>query len=534
MKRMLHRLVYSKWFHLFVNAALFVILAWLLPIHFETNDDVAMCMIASGKYTGTPDGHIVYANALFGWLIAGLYSLTKAVEWYTLVLCVAQVVAMTGITYAMVTETRMKNILKIVFVLFLYVFWARLIMALQFTTTAGLLCASGCMSLLRLNRKWRIAGLCMVVVASFIRFNASAMVGLLFAPMFLAAWVRDKKYAFWLGAVLLLVMVGVVGDKLCYRTQDWKEYKEYDALRGYINDNPNANLAESELPEGVSMEDYQMLKWFNADPTVLTTEKLRAIKAHIKQGITPKSAVSNLAQLSGYGTTLAMLLAGYVILFMAMLLQWKTKVHEEPKNKWYSIINLAQPVLVFLIFFAFVLYFGMTELLKPRAFLCMLLPVFMQMLLLFPKDDYRYSKLLLGVMTGLVLVMSLKYVKQVDKVNRLYHANQERFDDYIYPLMKDRTDVICGCPLECLRPFKVNDVKFRTIGMGWMTKIPFNKGRLDSHLDFVDSDYLYLSGVDNPPYGITNSIERNYGIKVRLDAIEENEEYALFLIRSMK
>lgn len=527
MKLFFARFVGNKWFHLLINAVVFVLMARLLPIHFETNDDVAMCMILNGKYSGTPDGHIVYANALLGWVIAGLYFLTKKVEWYTLALCMAQILAMTGLTYAAFTDKKMPTVLKMVLVLFLYVFWARIIMALQFTTTAGLLCASGCVALLKPSKKWRVAGLIAIVTASLIRFNASALVGILFAPMFIMAFFRDKKYVWWLIGVVGLVLVCLVGDKLCYCSPDWKAYREYDALRGYINDNPNGNLSEDELPEGVNMEDYKMLRWFEADTQVLTKDKLQDIKNVIKQRINLKTSLSNLTQLSGYGTTLAMLFLGYIILFIAILVKDKTV-----KDWRQRFVDLACPVLVFLFFAFFILYFGVTELLKPRAFLCMLLPLVCQLALLFPHVEVPKTRWLVGIMALLVFVLSAKYVKQVEKVNRLYHANQKAFDLYEYPLIKDRPEAIKGCHSECISPFHVKDIQFHTVGMGWMTKIPFNKGLLENHLDFVDSSVMYLSEVDNPPIGITNAIERNYGKKTRIVIVASNEKNALYKIVS--
>ena len=51
-------------------------MAWLLPLGFEENDDVMMAMIANGSYSGAPDYHLVYINVLYGWVLAGLYSLS--------------------------------------------------------------------------------------------------------------------------------------------------------------------------------------------------------------------------------------------------------------------------------------------------------------------------------------------------------------------------------------------------------------------------------------------------------------------------
>ncbi len=44
---------------LVVNAAFFALMAWVMPIRFEENDDVMMCMIANGLYSGSPDAHLV-------------------------------------------------------------------------------------------------------------------------------------------------------------------------------------------------------------------------------------------------------------------------------------------------------------------------------------------------------------------------------------------------------------------------------------------------------------------------------------------
>ena len=36
-------------------------------VRFEENDDVVMALIASGKYTGRVDPHLVFSNVLYGY-----------------------------------------------------------------------------------------------------------------------------------------------------------------------------------------------------------------------------------------------------------------------------------------------------------------------------------------------------------------------------------------------------------------------------------------------------------------------------------
>ncbi len=133
------RMINNKWLILLVNALFFALMAWLLPIRFEVNDDAMMCMIANGKFTSVPDGHLVYINAIYGWVLAKLYGWIPAVEWYTLLFCVLHVVSVTGIVCAVLKNKEIQNGLKAIFLFFVYVIWIRIIIDFQFTTTAGLL-----------------------------------------------------------------------------------------------------------------------------------------------------------------------------------------------------------------------------------------------------------------------------------------------------------------------------------------------------------------------------------------------------------
>ena len=45
-------------------------------------DDVIMRDIASGAFTGTPDGHLIFVQYALGWLISRLYLINRSVDWY--------------------------------------------------------------------------------------------------------------------------------------------------------------------------------------------------------------------------------------------------------------------------------------------------------------------------------------------------------------------------------------------------------------------------------------------------------------------
>ena len=293
-KNIFIKILSNKWFVLLFNTAFFVIMAWLLPIHFEENDDAIMCMIANGHYSGTPDGHLVFINAIYGWVIAGLYMVADIVEWYSLSFCVLHILAMSVIMYILLNKMKVAIWLKLVFIAFAYIYWIRIIIAFQFTTTTGLLCFSGCLALLQsaqstncsnngINYKWLIVGVTAVFVASMIRFHAAALVGLLCFPMFLEALIRERRYVLWIAVLLVLVLVGKYADGLFYQSPDWAYYREYNSVRGTINDNPYADLSIEDLPEGVSELDYGLFRTFAGDPNVMTLDRIKIIQNEIKR-----------------------------------------------------------------------------------------------------------------------------------------------------------------------------------------------------------------------------------------------------------
>lgn len=88
---------------LLCNIAYFALMALILPMQYDVNDDVMMCMIANGTYSGTPDGHLVYINVIYGYVLAWLYGQTTAIEWYTLSFVVLQILSMSVLCYNLLT-----------------------------------------------------------------------------------------------------------------------------------------------------------------------------------------------------------------------------------------------------------------------------------------------------------------------------------------------------------------------------------------------------------------------------------------------
>ncbi len=62
--------------------AFFVLLLGTCGIWFETNDDVFIAQVLSGKATGTPDYHIPYVSALLTFPISRLYMVFPTIPWW--------------------------------------------------------------------------------------------------------------------------------------------------------------------------------------------------------------------------------------------------------------------------------------------------------------------------------------------------------------------------------------------------------------------------------------------------------------------
>lgn len=513
------RLLDNKWLLLLLNIIFFVLMAWLLPIHFEENDDVSMCMIANGVRSGTPDGHLVFINALFGWVLAGLYRLTTVVEWYTLSFCVLHVLAMTGIVYFVLKDGNIQPLMKWLFLVFMYVMWVRMIIAFQFTTTAGLLCFSGCLALLQSSKRWRLVGISAIFVASLIRFQAAGLVGLLFAPLLILEFIRDKHTAYWIATVAVLAIVGHWADGLFYQQADWANFKAYNEVRGFINDNPNVLLVENDLPDGVDFADYQMLCSFVGDPNVISLNQLQEIKAKIKSEVTLKQVLSNMSQLSLYWIPIILLLGGIVVCLLLNRGNWNSM-----PLKVYMLIAL------FLLWVFIMLYICATTTLKNRVFVCMLLPLSYSLLISIPLSVADKVSLLRGIMVFIMLGLILKYANQCYKVVKSNQSNCDNFVSYQWPLLKDQKGVLYlgSCKVEYLPVMKIKDTPFQVVSLGWLTCVPFQKGILESHLDFVDTDILCFFEASSPPTRLSNSIERNYGIKTGIEMVCYNDKYALY------
>lgn len=509
---------------LVLNAAFFALMAWVLPIRFEENDDVMMCLIANGLYSGSPDAHLVYINALYGQVLAWLYTWTRAVEWYTLSFAVLHVVSMTVIDYT-ILRTRHNGYVKLIWLIFLYIMWVRIILSFQFTTTAGLVCLAGVLLLQREGWRNLLAGCGLVFVASLIRFHSAALVALLMMPVMVYQWKFNwRKYVPMV--VLLALVVGARwANSQYYKAEDWQYYKQYNALRAKLNDNPNARSERvyDNLPNGVVRQDYDLLLRFTPDPEVMNLETLQAISRNVKE-MPLSQKVLNVERLDKYAWIIVTLLLLMVLVDMS---RPEKKMHFLMAG--YALFVLGLLVLVSLDGFV-----------KNRVFLCFVVPVVMAFYRLLPEVIGRKR---LITMSGLMTVLCVLYVLQTAAVrNDDYYRRNVIWRAFQQPLVQtlppDSRLATVGTwfGMQYMNPFQIKQLNTRKFALGWFTYIPFNKEICESFVDLMqDNMYIFVPADFQEATSMLNSVRQqiafHYGIPSHIELYRRNGAYAIVRLR---
>ena len=510
---------------LVVNIAFFALMAAVLPMHYEENDDVMMCMIANGTYSGTPDYHLVYINVLYGAVLAWLYSLTTAIEWYTLAFAVLHILSMTVLSVSLLRTPNRARWERILWLLALYVLWARIICALQFTTTAGLVCLAGCVLLMRGTPRSEWAGAALVVEASLIRFVAAGLVGLLMAPIILySLGIRWRRYVPIVVMLMLVVGCRMTNRYVYDREPEWRYYREYNQLRAQLNDNPNAYRQEirEQMPEGIDVIDYALLLRFIPDPEQIDLKVIRQLSATV--GKVPfREQLKNLHRLDKYAVEICILFALLVLMILT--------TGNRRKFIFLLLYSLFIAVLI--------VHVSLDGFLKNRVFLCMLMPILVTFFSLLPNTTGKKRRW--GICIAM-LVLSGWYVYQT---HQTVLANRHRAYQWTHlqqPILEfvpaDAYVVTLGTTMniQFADPWHLWPYAFHKYSLGWMTWIPFNTPVASSYRGLLRED-MYVFAPANYTMEraavarVCEQIEKHYGVPTRIRPICHNGGYALIQLK---
>jgi hypothetical protein len=503
---------------LVVNALVITCVICFLPVRFEENDDICMLLISSGGYSGTPDAHLVFINYVYGLSLKLLYELWKGVEWYTLSFVVLHVLSITVILFSVIKDVE-RRVVQVLFVAVFYSIELQILLHLQFTTTAAVVCLAGISLLQEQQFSRRVLGVLLCVIGSLLRLEISLIVLFISFPLVIREILEHKTFripvplVYWGIAVALIGTLEVV-DQASYGEEDgWKAYVEYNKVRGQINDNPKAVALAEKLPRSIQPIDYALLLRFFQDGTVLNTRQLTVIASKMKS-----SYFTN--KLSEWPPSL-FLYKKYLLLVGFLFLLAITSVG----------IQADRLVLILTTSLFLVAVYGVaiTVSLKYRIFISVLLPLLYSICKSVKKNRVNlYAKMLPGSLF-LLFLYSADYVYQFIGQNTYLKTRVLEQHAFIADYLAHSSNVLVpyaadyrteGTPV-----FHVSDMHFkqRLFFGGWFTNIPLNAGRYTSHQDFAKKHSLFLRQESRGILPLLiESIYLNYGVRVKPVVVAES------------
>jgi hypothetical protein len=262
-----------------VNFILFsLFLAYAVPVY-ETNDDLIMQTIASGFYTGHPDGHLVFTNILIGWALRFLYGTWPGCNWYLAYLLVVHFAALTAIAFLVVSR-RGGWLFTLLYMGFFMFIEMHILLHLQFTTTAFLAGTAGLLLLVdglqpdhRVYWPKVIIGIAFAGLMCLIREPVALLLAVIAGPFFLERiGLANWRRLFGIGlacAFIFLILHGI--NRWSYQHDPaWAEFSEYNRMRGEIHGTSLAKWIPEAAPAvGWSKNDGWMFSQFYfSDPKV--------------------------------------------------------------------------------------------------------------------------------------------------------------------------------------------------------------------------------------------------------------------------
>ena len=508
-------------FLLAANAVFIASAISILPFYFEDNDDVTMIGIISGAMFGTPDYHSVFINSLLGFVSSRLYLLSNSIEWYTLLFVILHIISCTIISNFILNHF-LGRVLKLAGGVFLYSVEIILLTHFQFTTTACL-SATAALFLIIDNRKGiRIQGILLFILASFIRFHAAMLTGLVFVcayPYYIYKTGFDKRIFFSLCFCLCVAFTGRFADVQVYRQDsDWSYYYDYNSVRGQLNDSSNEWRYYSALPESVDTASYELFRWyFFQDPEVLDLSALKQIQSNIEKqykykGIPHIKKNKNvLEQVKNYYWEMLVCLLISCVIFI--------KLSSSREALLLIPLSLCLPLVLS--------YIALDSYVKYRVFLCTIIPLILIHIFIFCITTKKRQGLsyVLGVLV-LILSCHLATPSLRSACGGGSSSNSQVIDPkgiYIY-------DASCFR----ISPWKIRTMQFSEYGTGWASAMPHLKSITYKNLiDNNDTPLIIKSFRYNEFCTlITHSIKNQYQKKVKPIIINEDGDKTMFYLVS--
>jgi len=503
-----------------ISLIFFVFSVYFLPIKFQTNDDVAMCQIASGASTGTPETRLIFINIIYGIVLSFFYKIFSGIEWYTVFFSIIHIVSLSIIVYTFL-RTKKSILIKKVSVILLYVLEFTIIQNLQFTTTAAIAALAGTILLFKKKNIYIIIGIILFLIGTLIRFHSGMLVMLLMLPCFFYEYFLKEKNIRIIISVAICICIAFIFqliDKQAYKVKEWSYYNEYNAVRGYLLGNPNKYKIINDLPSDISINQYRLFLTHFIDGKYIDLKKINELKHLVKNIPQPAKYKNIFPFINNFSFILYLIAISFAVLFSSV----------DKKNK---IFILSYAVFLLIIF----LIISSDGIISHRVFIAMFFPIIF--FLYGNSSIYPREKNLINIYVFILISFIFTFLYNIYNTKKIDYSTT--INEQMLMLEKVKSDklktVSFGASLRIeliCDPFQVyeyfNDIPL--VGSGWFTNIPYNKGYFDSYLSLPEKNiHLFIANNYIPEIIplIQNVLIENYNCETDILITTETDNYSL-------
>lgn len=244
---------------------IFIAIPIILPITYSSVDDYFYLWILSGRYTGECTPMAPFIGYLYSSLICWFYRFTDSVEWYSLGFY-AQMFICYVISLYILLHSNLGKYTKTILYVTLIVLQAYFEIR-PHNGNVSIECSMTSLFLLYYCKSKKATALSLIIFlfATQMRWEASFIPFMVCFPMFYYGFkIKDFRHyikpTIKLSSILAIGIITLLINNVAYSSKEWKEFKTYNNLRGYIVDNPQNERVYSLIKDQQSKDDYDLLR----------------------------------------------------------------------------------------------------------------------------------------------------------------------------------------------------------------------------------------------------------------------------------
>jgi hypothetical protein len=236
-----------KKYYLFLFLALIcTVQVMLFGSKFGTNDNVGMSQIANGGFTGRPSEHLIFVNSLVGVFLKWLYSITQNVQWYSVLMIVSLISAVTVFLKSLRPKLGLLSYRDIVCLSFLIIYpsMSERVFSINYSSTAYFCTSLGFSSLiisLTYQKKFLVLGPIAICVLGFLWREPAFLSVCPIWLILLAMQYRRKdirRFSWNIAVFVGLLATCKISDFLVRdSTPQWIRFYKLNNLRGKVHGN---------------------------------------------------------------------------------------------------------------------------------------------------------------------------------------------------------------------------------------------------------------------------------------------------------